>query len=76
MSDSLSVAVSSTQWLIREAGIDEHPARARRAGPTNAHKRGRELGNQEMGSHESPDNECQARAAAQKQARMGRERNW
>ena len=38
MSDSLSVAVSGTWWLIREVGVDEHPARARRAGPTAAHE--------------------------------------
>ena len=34
-----------------------------------------EIGNQEIGSHESPDNERQARATAQRQARMGRERH-
>ena len=37
MSDSLSVAVSSTLWLVRAVCGDERPARARRAGPTAAH---------------------------------------
>ena len=38
MSDSLSVAVSCTWWLIRKVCGSEHPARARRAGPTAAHE--------------------------------------